>query len=139
MRVGASFAAALVLVVGSASCGGGEEKSATPETVEGEIREQTIGEGDPAAGKAVFTSEAKPGCGTCHTFKAAGTTSETGPNLDETLSDDDRQSIYQSIINPDAEITEGFQEGVMPDDYREKLSEKQLADVVAFLNQNKGG
>jgi mono/diheme cytochrome c family protein len=139
MRVVAAFALALVLVVGAAACGGGEEVSPEPETVEGEIQEQTIGEGDAAAGKAVFTDEASPACGTCHTFKAAGTDSETGPNLDETLADDDRQSIYQSIINPDAEITEGFQEGVMPDDYREKLSEKQLADLVSFLEQNKGG
>jgi cytochrome c553 len=139
MRVVAAFALALVLALMAAACGGGEEVSPTPETVEGEVQQQTIGEGDAAAGKTVFTDEASPACGTCHTFKAAGTNSETGPNLDETLADDDRQSIFQSIVNPDAEITEGFQEGVMPDDYAQKLSEKQLADLVAFLNRNKGG
>jgi cytochrome c6 len=139
MRVVAAFALAFVVALTVAACGGGEEVSPEPETVEGEVQEQTIGEGDPNAGKAVFTNEASPACGTCHTFKAAGTDSKTGPNLDETLAEDDRQSIFQSIVNPDAEITEGFQEGVMPDDYEQKLSEKQLADLVAFLNENKGG
>jgi mono/diheme cytochrome c family protein len=139
MRVVAAFALALVLAVAVAACGGGEEVSPTPETVEGEVREQTVGRGDPAAGKTVFTNQASPACGTCHTFKAAGTEAQTGPNLDEALAGDDPQSIFQSIVNPNAEITEGFQEGVMPDDYAQKLSEKQLADLVAFLNENKGG
>ena len=139
MRV-AALALALVLALAAAGCGGGEEVSPTPETVEGEIKEQTVAAGDAAAGKAVF-DEASPKCGTCHTFKAAGTDGDTGPNLDQTLADDDRQSIFQSIVNPDAELTEGFEddEGVMPDDYDEKLSEKQIADLVAFLEANKGG
>jgi mono/diheme cytochrome c family protein len=139
MRLVAALSLALVLAVAAAACGGGEEVSPTPETVEGEVREQTIGQGDAAAGKAVFTTEAQPTCGSCHTFKAAGTNGTTGPDLDEALADDDRQTIYQAIINPNAEITEGFQEGIMPDDYEQKLSEKQLADLVAFLEQNKGG
>jgi mono/diheme cytochrome c family protein len=139
MRVVAAFAFALVFVLSAAACGGGEEVSPEPETVEGEVQEETVGPGDAAAGKAVFTDEASPACGTCHTFRAAGTDSETGPNLDEALADDDPQSIYESIVNPNAEIAEGFQEGVMPDDYGEKLSDKQLADLVAFLNENKGG
>jgi mono/diheme cytochrome c family protein len=139
MRVITAVALALVLMLTIAACGGGEERGATPETVEGEVQEQTVGEGDAAAGKTVFTNEASPACGTCHTFGAAGTDAQTGPNLDETLAEDDRQSIFESIVNPNAEITEGFQEGVMPDTYDEELSEKQLADLVAFLEQNKGG
>jgi mono/diheme cytochrome c family protein len=139
MRVITSVALALVLMLTVAACGGGEEVAPEPETVEGEVQEQTVGEGDAAAGKAVFTNEASPACGTCHTLGAAGTDSDTGPNLDEALADDDPQSIFESIVNPNAEIAEGFQEGVMPDNYGEQLSDKQLADLVAFLEQNKGG
>ena len=36
--------------------------------------------GDPAAGKAVFTSA---GCASCHTLKDAGSTGNVGPNLDQ--------------------------------------------------------
>ena len=140
MRLVTAFALALVLMLTVAACGGGEEVSPEPETVEGEVQEeQTVGEGDAAAGKTVFTNEANPACGSCHTFQAAGTNGQTGPNLDEALADDDPQSINESIVNPNAEIAEGFQEGVMPEDYGDKLSDKQLADLVAFLNENKGG
>ena len=137
MRVAAAFLVALLVAV-AAACGGGEEVTPTAETVEGQIQEQTIGQGDAAAGKTVFTNQANPSCGGCHTFQAAGTNAQTGPNLNEALAGDDPQQIYQSIINPNAEITEGFQEGIMPDNYDEQLSEKQLADLVAFLNENKG-
>jgi mono/diheme cytochrome c family protein len=139
MRTVVTLAVALVLAFAAAACGGGEEVAPTPETVEGEVQEQTVGEGDAAAGKTVFTNEANPACGSCHTFQAAGTNGQTGPNLDEALAGDDPQTIFESIVNPNAEITEGFQEGIMPDTYDEQLSEKQLADLVAFLNENKGG
>jgi cytochrome c oxidase subunit 2 len=77
-----------------------------------------------------------PSCGSCHTFGPAGTEAQTGPNLDESLQDDDPASILQSIVNPDAQITPGFQPGLMPKDYGQKLSEQQLADLVAFLAQS---
>jgi hypothetical protein len=53
--------------------------------------------------------------------------------MDETLQGDDPESILESIVNPDAEITEGFPDNLMPEDYSEKLSPEQLADLVAFL------
>jgi hypothetical protein len=45
----------------------------------------------------------------------------------------DRQFILESIVNPDAEVTEGFADNLMPEDYGQKLTEEQLADLVAFL------
>jgi hypothetical protein len=33
----------------------------------------------------------------------------------------------QSIVNPNAEIAEGFEAGVMPDDVGDKLSEQEVA------------
>jgi cytochrome c oxidase subunit 2 len=124
----------VALVVLATACGGGEDKTATPEGVEGEIPQQTVGEGDPAAGKEVWNA-ANPGCGTCHTFEPAGANGNLGPDLDEALGGQDKQRVFESIVNPDAEISEGFDAGVMPKDYGQELDEKQLADLVAFLTQ----
>jgi mono/diheme cytochrome c family protein len=116
-------------------CGGGETVSPEPETVEGTLPQEepvTVAEGDAEAGAAVFEDQ---NCGSCHTFGPAGTEGTLGPNLDESLQGDDPTAIATSIVDPDAEVTEGFQPGVMPQDYGEKLDEQQLADLVAFLSQ----
>ena len=89
------------------------------------------GAGDPAAGKTIFASQ---GCGSCHAFSAAGTDATAGPNLDESLQGDDPSSIRESIVDPSAEVVSGFQP-IMPTDYGDKLSQKQLDDLSAFLRQ----
>ena len=94
--------------------------------------------GDPAAGKEVFDS-VQPACGSCHTLEAAGATQTLGPNLDEGLADKDAAFIRESIVNPGAEVTEGFPDNLMPEDYRDKLSDQELADLVAFLVQSTSG
>jgi mono/diheme cytochrome c family protein len=122
-----------------AGCGGGETVTPLPETVEGTVPTETgsgattIEPGNAKAGKEVFTTAAQPTCGSCHTYEAAGTTATVGPNLDETLADKDAAFILESIVNPDADIASGFAAGIMPKDYGDKLSDKQLADLVAFL------
>jgi cytochrome c oxidase subunit II len=88
--------------------------------------------GDPAAGKKVF---ADAGCGGCHTFKTAGTNATVGPNLDEALKGKDAEFIKESITNPNAEVAPGFAPNIMPQDYGSQLSSKELADLVAFLQQ----
>jgi mono/diheme cytochrome c family protein len=87
--------------------------------------------GDAAAGKAVFASQ---GCGGCHTFAPAGTNGTIGPNLGEVLKGKDAAFIRESIVNPNAEIAQGFQPNIMPPDFGQKLSKKQLDDLVAFLS-----
>jgi mono/diheme cytochrome c family protein len=123
-----------------AGCGGGETVSPLPETVEGTVPTETGGggattiePGDPDAGREVFTTAAQPTCGSCHTYQAAGTTAQVGPDLDQTLSGKDAAYVLEQIVNPDSQIAPGFAAGVMPKDYGEKLSDKQLADLVAFL------
>jgi mono/diheme cytochrome c family protein len=90
-------------------------------------------EGDPAAGKTVFAAQ---GCGGCHTFSAAGTNASVGPDLDEALQGKDPEFVRESIVEPNAEITSGYAPNIMPQDFGQKLSEKQLADLVAFLTQS---
>jgi mono/diheme cytochrome c family protein len=87
--------------------------------------------GDPAAGETLFASN---GCGGCHAFEAAGSTGAVGPNLDEALEGEDADSVQQSIVEPDAEVAEGYNAGVMPS--FEQLSEDQVNDLVAFLTQS---
>lgn len=93
---------------------------------------EEIEPGDAEAGKAVF-EEVEPACGSCHTYEAAGSTQTLGPDLDEVLQGKDANQIAEQIVNPDSEITEGFPDNLMPEDYGQKLSEKQLSDLVAFL------
>jgi mono/diheme cytochrome c family protein len=86
--------------------------------------------GSPAAGRAVFTSA---GCGACHTFAPAGTSGSVGPDLDEALQGKDAEFIRQSIVDPNAEIAQGYSAGVMPQNFGQELSPEQLDDLVAFL------
>ena len=89
-------------------------------------------EGDPAAGKAVFAAQS---CGACHTFSAAGTTASVGPDLDEALQGKDAAFVRESIVDPNKEIASNYASGIMPQDFGQKLSQKELDDLVAFLLQ----
>ena len=96
--------------------------------------------GDPVAGKALFTSQ---GCIACHTFKAAGSTATTGPNLDNVVADAKTanrgsldQYVTESIVDPNGYIVPKYPGSVMPQDFGKKLSQKQIADLVAFITQS---
>jgi cytochrome c oxidase subunit 2 len=88
-----------------------------------------------ALGQQVF---AEAGCGSCHTFADAGSTGQVGPDLDTVLPGQDADAIRQSIVEPDAEITEGFPPGVMPQNYGELLSGEQLDGLVTYLVETAG-
>jgi cytochrome c oxidase subunit 2 len=97
------------------------------------------GGGGETDGKTLFTDAAEPAaCGSCHTLSDAGTTGTTGPNFDEVLPDLSEQHIRTSIEDPDAQITEGFQGGLMPR-YGESLSKEQIDALVKYLMEVKGG
>ena len=88
--------------------------------------------GDATAGKQVFASQ---GCGSCHAFSAAGSTGTVGPNLDEALKGKDAAFIRESVVDPNKQIAKGYPPSVMPQDFGQKLSPKQLDDLVAFLQK----
>jgi len=88
--------------------------------------------GDSAAGKQVFAAQ---GCGACHTFSAAAATGTVGPNLDDALKGKDAAFIRESIVDPNKVIAKGYPPSVMPQDFGQKLSPKQLDDLVAFLQK----
>jgi mono/diheme cytochrome c family protein len=131
-------AAVLVLLtVIAAGCGSGEESAPLPETVVGTV-EQPSEQGDANAGKQVYAAS---GCGSCHAFTPAGSSGMVGPNLNELpqLAQKANQGtleefVRSSLTTPDAYVEEGFQPGVMP---AFNGSEKELADLVAFLTQGR--
>lgn len=82
----------------------------------------------PESGEAIF---ADAGCAGCHTFTPAGATGKIGPSLDDLP--DDEEFVRRSIVEPDAEIAEGFQAGVMPKTFGEQLSDEQLDALVQYL------
>ena len=77
-------------------------------------------QGDPAAGKAVFTSA---GCVSCHTLKAANSHGTIGPNLD-TLTP---KPSYARIVK---QVEHGGK--IMPP-FAGRLSPTQIHDVAAFV------
>src|SRR3954453_1344810 len=59
-----------------------------------------------SSGAQLFAST---GCGSCHTLAAAGSTGETGPNLNEFLApDDDTKGVEVMIVEPNSELAEGY-------------------------------
>jgi cytochrome c oxidase subunit II len=92
------------------------------------------GEGgaDAAAGKRIFTEQ---GCGNCHVLADAGTNGAVGPNLDDALEGDDAGTIEQSIVDPNAEVAEGFAPNIMPPNYGDTLQPEQLEQLVGYLEE----
>jgi cytochrome c oxidase subunit 2 len=106
-------------------------KRASGATGGGQPEEAGGGAGAPD-GKAVFT---ETGCGGCHALADAGSTGGTGPNLDEGLKGKDAAFIEQSIVDPSAEITKGFSDGIMPPNYRDTLQPAELDALVKYLGE----
>lgn len=71
-------------------------------------------------------------CGGCH--KVAGEEGELGPDLTTIGATRDRNFLRRSILDPNAEIAEGFDAEMMPDDYGEQLYAKELETLVDYLS-----
>jgi cytochrome c oxidase subunit II len=100
--------------------------------------EEGGGGGGEADGKTLFTDAAQPtACGSCHTLADAEATGTTGPNLDEVVPDLSDAEVKESIEDPDAQVTEGFQPGLMPR-YGDSLSEEQVDALVQYLKEVAG-
>ncbi len=87
-------------------------------------------------GAQVFASS---GCGGCHTLAKAESGGVTGPNLDEVLPGQSAAMVEESIVNPNAEIVKGFPANVMPANYKQTLTQKEVEDLVEYLLQSTGG
>jgi mono/diheme cytochrome c family protein len=80
---------------------------------------------------------ANNGCGGCHTFKAANSGGVTGPPLEKSIvPGDDEAQVEEMIVNPNAEIVKGYPPNVMPQEFGQILTKKELKDLVDFLIEN---
>jgi cytochrome c oxidase subunit 2 len=85
-------------------------------------------------GAQVFASK---GCGGCHILAAAGSGGVTGPNLYEVLTaGTSTDEIHEDIVDPNAEIAPGYPPNVMPENFGETLTKKELEDLVQYLIEN---
>lgn len=87
-------------------------------------------------GAQVFANN---GCGGCHTLAAAKTGGVTGPNLDEVLPGQTEAMVHESIADPNAKIATGYPPNVMPENFEQKLSPKELEDLVKYLLESTSG
>jgi cytochrome c oxidase subunit 2 len=74
-------------------------------------------------------------CGACHKLADAGTAGGVGPDLDTVLKGKDEAFIRQSILQPDAEVAQGFSKGIMPGTYGKLLSKPEVDALVKYLEE----
>ena len=129
-RVISGMISILLLGILLAACGGGGN---------GESGAGDAGRGQALYEKTIIGPNAAPGCVTCHSREPGktlvgpshagiATTAETavsGMTAEEFLK--------QSIVDPNAQVTEGFAPGVMYQNYGKDLSEQEINDLVAYL------
>jgi mono/diheme cytochrome c family protein len=109
-----------------------------------------LASGDPEAGKQVFAMQ---GCVHCHTFAAAGSIRNAGPNLDEVADRYPAEFILESIMDPGAYIEKGSggtiggtkeyrvpmpPSGPNAPNAENVITEQELADLVAFIDSGGG-
>jgi mono/diheme cytochrome c family protein len=89
-------------------------------------------------GAQVFANN---GCGGCHTLAAAESGGTVGPNLDEVLPGQTAKMVEESIADPNAKIATGYPANVMPANFAQTLTSKELEDLVQYLleSTSKGG
>jgi cbb3-type cytochrome c oxidase subunit III len=84
------------------------------------------------SGEQIFTAA---GCAGCHQLSKAGANGTIGPSLDDLASaggGSPEDFVRQALLDPDAEVADGFQPGVMPS-FEGKLTDKQLQALIDYL------
>lgn len=79
------------------------------------------------------------GCMACHRLGEQG--QDVGPPFTDIGARRDAEYIRRSIVEPDAEIAEGYEQfaGIMPKDFGQRMTWSQLEVVVEFLAGRTGG
>jgi mono/diheme cytochrome c family protein len=106
--------------------------AARPGEDEGQLAQ--AGLAGATTGEQIFTAA---GCGACHTLAKANATGNVGPSLEDLAAaagGSPEDYVQGSILDPDAEVAEGFQQGVMPS-YEGRLTDEQIQTLVEYLLQ----
>lgn len=101
-------------------------------------------------GRNIFTGHALAACTKCHSLRGVtpdGHVNPAGPDLSLVGLLQDESKLRESILNPTAQIAEGFefrnQDGevlpvsTMPPNFADLLTEEEVQDLVAFLAEQK--
>lgn len=99
---------------------GGAEAEEEPSEAEARSGEGSLAE----EGKTVFTAT----CGSCHTLKAAGTSGEIGPNLDEL--EPDLATVEHQVVNGGGGMPAFGKEGI--------LNAKEIKAVATYVSSVAG-
>ena len=91
--------------------------------------------GVPAPAKTAEEAIAKYGCQACHSL--LGTESGVGPDLTKVGARLSIADIRRSILDPNAIIAEGFDANMMPADFADRMTVKELNMIVTLLGEAK--
>jgi len=103
---------------------------------------QTAGAAEPFVGETPEEIFNNAGCNGCHQLDVYGAVGGVGPALNDVGSRLTVEEITQSILEPNAVITENCPagpcpQGVMPQYFAQRLSETQIQTLVEFLAEQK--
>jgi mono/diheme cytochrome c family protein len=87
-------------------------------------------------GAQVFANQ---GCGNCHTLAAAESGGVTGPDLDEVLPGKSDAIVEEDIVDPNKTIAKGYPPNVMPTNFGQTISPKELEALVQYLIESTSG
>lgn len=73
----------------------------------------------------------KYGCGACH--KIAGEQGAIGPDLTKIGAKRNVEYLRRAVLDPNADIAPGFPPGMMPQDYKDKMTAGELQLIVEYL------
>ena len=91
---------------------------------------------DLGSGEEIFAGQ----CAQCHQLEAANSAGGIGPSLDEVLPGQKPETIQESIQDPQAEISPGFDEpSQMPVFDENLLPEADLQRLIDYLLESVGG
>ncbi len=89
-------------------------------------------EGEPRAAYASIEELiAEQSCGACH--KVAGEEGDVGPDLNGIGAKYDRDYLRRSILDPNADIGQGFEADTMPAEYGTTLYAQELEMLIDYL------
>jgi cytochrome c oxidase subunit 2 len=80
---------------------------------------------------------ARYGCGACH--KIAGQSGAVGPDLSSIGASRDSDYLRRAILDPNAEVAEGYPPNLMPATYGGQFYAQELELLVAYMKTSVGG
>jgi len=80
---------------------------------------------------------ARYGCGACH--KIAGQSGAVGPDLSSIGASRDSDYLRRAILEPNAEVAEGYPPNLMPATYGGQFYAQELELLVAYMKASVGG